>query len=65
MADWHWEHNPDDLLDGLPPEATAEVERLAKEIAMRDSMVFLDGVSYTGSGPGLRPVGAAPRHRLS
>ncbi|MCA6094106.1 hypothetical protein LE181_18300 [Streptomyces sp. SCA3-4] len=54
MADWHWEHDPDDLLDGLTPEATAEVGRLAQEVATRASMVFLDGASYTGPGPGLR-----------
>ncbi|MFI9205235.1 hypothetical protein [Streptomyces sp. NPDC053048] len=54
MADWHWEHDPDDLLDGLPPEATAEVALLAQEIATRDSMVFLDGTAYVGPGPGLR-----------
>ncbi|MEV6775998.1 hypothetical protein [Streptomyces syringium] len=54
MADWRWEYDPDSLLDGLAPEAVAEVGRLAQEIAVRDSMVFLDGASYTGSGPGLR-----------
>ncbi|MEU1373416.1 hypothetical protein ABZ442_07110 [Streptomyces triculaminicus] len=54
MADWHWEYDPDDLPDGLPPEATAEAARLAQEIATRDSMVFLDGASYAGPNPGLR-----------
>jgi hypothetical protein len=54
LADWHWQHDPDNLLDELPPEAVAEVEMLAQEIATRDSMVFLDGVSFTGAGPGLR-----------
>jgi hypothetical protein len=38
----------------LPGEAVIEVERLAQEIATRDSMVFLDGAAYTGPGPGLR-----------
>ncbi|MFE2431352.1 hypothetical protein ACFXJ5_32015 [Streptomyces sp. NPDC059373] len=54
MADWHGEYDPDDLLDGLPPEALREVDQLATEIAVRDSMVFLDGASYTGRSPGLR-----------
>ncbi|GAA3046908.1 hypothetical protein GCM10020000_28710 [Streptomyces olivoverticillatus] len=27
---------------------------MAQEIAIRDSMVFLDGASYTGRGPGVR-----------
>lgn len=54
MAEWTWEHDPDDLLDGLPPEACAELDQLAREIAVRDSMVFLDGASYTGASPGVR-----------
>ncbi|MEV4431734.1 hypothetical protein [Streptomyces sp. NPDC049555] len=61
MADWHWEHDPDDLLDGLPAEAIAEVERLAREIAMRDSMVFLDGASYTVRGLDSAPRAGATR----
>jgi hypothetical protein len=54
VADWHWEHDPDDLLDGLPAEALRELDQLATEIAVRDSMVFLDGASYMGRSPGLR-----------
>ncbi|MEU0922808.1 hypothetical protein [Streptomyces malaysiensis] len=54
MADWHWETDPDDLLDELPPGARAEAEQLAQEIAVRESMVFLEGASYTGASPGLR-----------
>lgn len=54
MAEWHWEHHPDDLLDDLPEEAISEVERLAKELATRDSMIYLEGAAYTGPGPGLR-----------
>lgn len=53
MADWHWEHDPDNLLDGPAPEVLARVEHLAEEIATRDSMVFLEGAAYTGPGPGL------------
>lgn len=48
VADWHWEHDPDDLLDGLPSEALAILRQLAHEITVRDSMVFLDGATYTG-----------------
>ena len=54
MADWHWELFRDDLLDGLPAQARAETERLANEIAVRESMVFLEGAAYTGPGPGVR-----------
>lgn len=54
MAEWHWEHDPDDLLDDLPPEALTELEHLARELTVRDSMIYLDGKSYTGPGPGLR-----------
>jgi hypothetical protein len=25
VSDWHWEPHPDDLLDGLPPEARANL----------------------------------------
>ncbi|WP_217210410.1 hypothetical protein [Streptomyces sp. AC550_RSS872] len=54
MADWHWELFQDDLLDGLPDQARIQTERLANEIAVRESMVFLDGVAFTGAGPGVR-----------
>lgn len=54
MADWHWEPFQDDLLEGLPEKARAETERLANEIAVRESMVFLEGSAYTGPGPGVR-----------
>lgn len=54
MADWHWEHDPDDLLDGLPAAARIELEKIAQEIAIRDSMIFLNGAGYTGPSPGVR-----------
>ena len=54
MSDWHWEPHPDDLLDQLPPEARAELNLLAREITVRDSMVYPDGRDYDGPGPGLR-----------
>ncbi|MFM9442107.1 hypothetical protein [Streptomyces acidiscabies] len=54
MADWRWELFQDDMLDGLPETGRAEAERLAHEIAVRESMVFLDGALFTGAGPGVR-----------
>jgi hypothetical protein len=54
VSDWHWEPHPDDLLDDLPFEARAEVDLLAREITVRDSMVYPDGRDYEGPGPGLR-----------
>ncbi|MEU8886765.1 hypothetical protein [Streptomyces sp. NPDC048442] len=54
MADWRWEGFRGDLFDGLSPEALAEVTHLAEQIAVRDSMVFLEGAAYTGPGPGVR-----------
>lgn len=58
MSDWHWEIHPDDLLDNLPPEALKEFRRLAHEITVRDSMIYLDGKDYTGAGPGLQTDGS-------
>jgi hypothetical protein len=54
VADWRWELFQDDMLDGLPDTARIEAERLANEIAVRESMVFLEGAAYTGPGPGVR-----------
>lgn len=54
MTDWCWESDPDDLLSALPAEARAEAELLAREIATRESMVFLEGAAYTGPNPKLR-----------
>lgn len=54
MADWRWECFRDDVMEGLPEDARAEAERLATEIAVRESMVFLEGPNYTGPGPGVR-----------
>jgi hypothetical protein len=57
VADWRWELFQDDLLDGFPTVARTETERLANEIAVRESMVFLEGSAYTGPGPGMRTEG--------
>lgn len=54
MSDWHWEIHPEDLLDNLPPEALKEFHRIAHEITVRDSMIYLDGKDYTGAEPGLQ-----------
>ena len=54
VSDWAWEPHPDDLLADLPPEARTELDQLAREITVRDSMVYLDGKDYSGPGPGLR-----------
>ena len=56
MSDWQWKPHPDDLLNDLPPEARAQLDQLAREITVRDSMVYIlsgrvDGASV---GPGLR-----------
>jgi hypothetical protein len=56
VADWRWECVTDDLLDGLPPEALQAVQRLAAELAVRESMIFPDGPGFTGDPPGLRTV---------
>jgi hypothetical protein len=56
VADWHWEPVTDDLLDGLSPAAQAAVHQVAEELAVRESMIFLDGREFTGEPPGLRTV---------
>jgi hypothetical protein len=60
VADWRWECVTDDLLDGLPDEARQAVQRLADELALRESMIFLDGLGFTGDPPGLRTVQRGP-----
>jgi hypothetical protein len=54
VSDWHWEVHPDDLLEGLPAESREQVDQIARELVVRDSMVYLDGKHYEGLGPGLR-----------
>jgi hypothetical protein len=39
----------DDLLDGLPPDALRAIRRLAEELAVRESMVFLDAAEFTAT----------------
>jgi hypothetical protein len=60
VADWHWEPVTKDLLDGLPPAALAEVHRVAEELTVRESLIFLDGREFTGEPPGLRTVQRGP-----
>jgi hypothetical protein len=54
VSEWRWEIHPDDLLDNLPPEAFKEFHRLAHEVTVRDSMIYLDGKNFVGDTPGLR-----------
>ncbi len=60
MAEWRWECITDDLLDGLPPHAVRAVRQLGQELAVRESMVFLDGPAFTGDPPGLRTIQRGP-----
>lgn len=64
MSDWRWEPHPDDLLDNLPLEGRTDVDQLAREIVVRDSMVYLDGRDYAGPGPGLQTE-TRGRHMLT
>jgi hypothetical protein len=48
------------LLNGLPPDALRAVRALADELTMRESMVFLDGPTFTGDPPGLRTIQRGP-----
>ena len=60
MPDWHWEPVTDDLLDGLSPAALAAIRQVAEELAVRESMIFLDGREFTGEPPGLRTIQRGP-----
>ena len=60
MPDWHWEPVTDDLLDGLSPAALAAIGQVAEELAVRESMIFLDGREFTGAPPGLRTIQRGP-----
>jgi hypothetical protein len=54
VAEWRWEPHPRNLLDDLPAEARKELDQLAREITVRDSMIYLDGRNHEGPTPGLR-----------
>jgi hypothetical protein len=60
VAEWHWELVTDDLLDWLPPAALIAVRQVAKELTVRESMIFLDGREFTGDPPGRRTVQRGP-----
>jgi hypothetical protein len=60
VADWHWECVTDDLLDGLPLDAQGMIRRLAEELTVRESMIFLDGHGFSGDPPGLRTIQQGP-----
>jgi hypothetical protein len=61
VSDWTWEYLPDAdaVVAGLPPAVIDEVEEIARELAVVNSLVYLDGVSYQGLGPGTRDVARA------
>ena len=50
----------DDLLDGLPPDDLRALRQLAEELAVRESMIFLDGPGFTDDPPGLRTIQRGP-----
>jgi hypothetical protein len=54
VNDWSWVPHPDDLLDGLPAEGRRQLGQVAREITVRDSMVYLDGKNWDGPTPGVR-----------
>ncbi|EFL23031.1 hypothetical protein SSOG_02745 [Streptomyces himastatinicus ATCC 53653] len=54
MSDWTWEYISHDLGESLPAPVRAEVERIAAELAVVNSMVYLEGAAYQGLSPGLR-----------
>lgn len=54
MSEWTWEYTPDDYGDSLTSPVQAEVGRICAELAVVNSMVFLDGAAYQGPSPGLR-----------
>ncbi|UZJ29497.1 hypothetical protein [Streptomyces endophytica] len=54
MSTWTWEYEPDDYGDSLPPPVRAETERICAELAVVNSMVYLEGAAYQGPSPGLR-----------
>ena len=60
MAEWHWQPVTDDLLDGLPPAALTSIRKVAEELTVRESMIFLDGRNFTGEPPGLRTIQRGP-----
>jgi hypothetical protein len=60
VAEWHWQPVTDDLLDGLPPAALTSIRKVAVELTVRESMIFLDGRNFTGEPPGLRTIQRGP-----
>ncbi len=58
MSDWNWEYDPDEesVAAGLPPDVITEVERIAGELAVVNSLDYLDGAAHQGTGPSMRTV---------
>ncbi|MCQ4042424.1 hypothetical protein ACFOSC_16580 [Streptantibioticus rubrisoli] len=42
------------MTKGISAEVIAEVEKVAAELAVVNSMIYLNGVDYTGPSPGVR-----------
>ncbi|MEV0370915.1 hypothetical protein AB0I10_13945 [Streptomyces sp. NPDC050636] len=54
MSDWRWEYISDALGESLSATLRTEIERIAAELAVVNSMVYLEGAAYQGTSPGLR-----------
>ncbi|WP_331767798.1 hypothetical protein [Embleya sp. NBC_00896] len=68
MSDWSWEWLPslEEVAAGLPTEVLSAVEKAAADLATVNSMVYLDGVDFQGTGPGVRThsdPARKPHHR--
>ena len=66
MSDWSWEWLPslEEVAAGLPPEVLSAVEKAAADLATVNSMVYLDGVDFRGTGPGVRTHSDPARNLL-
>ncbi|TQF05685.1 hypothetical protein E6W39_30000 [Kitasatospora acidiphila] len=58
MSDWTWEYLPDAqyVVGGLPEAVVEEVESIAAELAVLNSMTYPEGRDFQGTGPGMRKV---------
>jgi hypothetical protein len=58
VSDWRWEYDPDEesVITGLPSSVVAEVEQIAAELVIVNSLDYLGGTDYQGMGPGMRTV---------
>jgi hypothetical protein len=58
VSEWAWGYDPNEesVVAGLPPDVIFEVEQIAAELALVNSLVFLEGTAYQGTGPSMRSV---------